>query len=224
MRFFWKNRKKDNFEYEFLILASIAQRLPAQYVFLKEQINKDFILSTMDDNSRQFWRRIVYNEKLFAKYEVKGYNFLLKGISVWDKKSSVFVPIELDFYEGVLIGFMVGSVSDQLDLEHMDVNSISRKFYTEDDGALVFQSVIDLYKKRVAFDAGFIIDLETRRFFTIKDLGDGDYVAIDDSQSVFLLKHDPFEIKLLDNSLDSFVSKLEKKGSNLDQYFDELKD
>jgi hypothetical protein len=47
--------------------------------------------------------------------------------------------------------------------------------------------------------------VEGKSYYQIKDLDDGNYIAIDSKGQVFGLMHDPFKIKLLSKSLKDFV-------------------
>ena len=42
-------------------------------------------------------------------------------------------------------------------------------------------------------------------YYTIKSIGDGDYVAIDKNGGVFFLKHDPLSVKKIAKNVDEYL-------------------
>ena len=58
-------------------------------------------------------------------------------------------------------------------------------------------------------DIGDINELEIggNIYYTIKNLNDGDYIAINNAGEVFSITHTPFEVKKLSTSIGAFLNK-----------------
>ncbi len=55
--------------------------------------------------------------------------------------------------------------------------------------------------------------------YQIKDLEDGNYIAIDKKGQVFVLIHDPFKIELINKSIKIFVDDVNEGRFNFEKYF-----
>ena len=58
-------------------------------------------------------------------------------------------------------------------------------------------------------DVGDINELEIggNTYYTIRNLNDGDYIAINNIGEVFIITHSPFEVKQLSTSIEAFLNK-----------------
>jgi len=96
--FLKKDKKEPKIEAgEFDLLASVINRLPEQYNFLKAQTTSEFILgSTPNLLMGEFWRTTLLNQSLIKKIEQKDKSFFLKDIKVLNTQSRKLETICLD--------------------------------------------------------------------------------------------------------------------------------
>ena len=135
----------------------------------------------------------------------------LSGILVWDKKKQDYSEVQLDISFGSLVGFYIKSKYKNLDWTKVDLS----QFLENDYGKNVDESrvVVDKYlgdlnsKDRNKLDLGdvFSVEVNGQIYYTIKSIGDGDYVAIDKNGGVFFLKHDPLSVKKIAKNVDEYL-------------------
>lgn len=199
---FFKRTKYENWETKLLI--KIIEKLPEQYLFLKEQvenglIKKVFIGSSVIPNYVGF----SYNPLISRKYEdKKGRFFKLSGIFISDFLTGEFVEIEIFISHGLIMGYSIPQkLKIKPDLTKIKVDNFKRTFFDNAD----FQKISHLLgKKEISLinpSDVYEVILNGKSFFNIKNLEDGNFIGIDLEKHVYVITHDPFEIKLLNKDL-----------------------
>jgi hypothetical protein len=61
-------------------------------------------------------------------------------------------------------------------------------------------------------------EVDGKLYYQIKDLEDGNYIAIDNKGQVFGLIHDPYKIELINKSVKQFVDDVNSGQFDFDKY------
>jgi hypothetical protein len=216
----FKKKPKIDFLQEFEVLRAISENLSEKYAFLKDQLNTNFILSTEADNPKDpYWRRIVYNQNLYDEYKNVSIDFLLKGIEVFDNTKNAYVEIELDFYEGILIRFRIPSKRLELNLKEIKITSLQEQRYEISEMEIKFKKILEDFEGKFEFDNGFVIELEDKSYYVIRDLEDGNYISIDKDHKVYGMFHDPYIIEQISPNIKIFIDKINRGLFSIENYY-----
>lgn len=111
-------------------------------------------------------------------------------------------------------GFFVSDNLESIDPSTIAIESLYVKHSRNDDIKEVSELFLRMhpYSKSLDLSDSFRITIQEKYFFTVKALGDGNYLAIDKGGCLYELTHDLFLIQLKYGSLDSFLESL--KGSD----------
>ncbi|UZT98216.1 hypothetical protein ODZ84_01185 [Chryseobacterium fluminis] len=200
---FFKRKKEYKFEdREICFFKNIINVLPKRYLYLEKQLTKDFILGWKPnplgyENSYTF----LLNAALEKKFERKNFPqfFIIQNIEVWEKTLSKFVSIELDILTGFFGGFKSESIAfENFDFTKINLSKLNEKHFRNQDKDELLEIIGKLNKDQLSkldIDDAFKIEIPEGVFYTIKILGDGDYLAVDSKGTVYELLHDPYIVK-----------------------------
>lgn len=199
--------KKTNKKWEFMdkeinFFRKIIELLPTRYHYFLDQLNKDFLISFKpNDLNFKDWYSVQLNAKLEKDYGKPklGY-FQLQNIYVLNKKSGKKEKIIISFLEGMFIGFFMQDIEfDNYVLSEYDTSNLKEKhFKNEKDKAALLEIINGISEEKLSsFDINdtFQIEIPEGIFYTIKDLGEGDYLAVNENGEVYELLHDPYSVK-----------------------------
>lgn len=195
---FFKRKTKFNKE----IFESICSLLPDKYMFLSNQVKENIILSVKKENDGYY--KFNLDNSLFDKYEDKhGRYYEIKGIFLLYK--NIRMPIALRVGYGILLGYSVkdNNLLSSLSCDvSIDVSNIEIKFFDNVD-----KRIIDLFSdeelKYITPNEIYEIWLNGKMFYHLQDIEDGDFIAIDESEKVYMIRHNPLNREMLsDNLLD----------------------
>lgn len=213
---FFKNKNTIE-EEEITFLKTIISKLPSKYSYLPDQVNKEFILGKkVNDLGENGSYTLVLNAQLEKKYSNKNLPqfFILKGLKVWNKVREDYEEIEFDILEGMLAGFKNPSNYKNLDSSKMDLSEIKEKHFKNQDEEALIQILGKADQKLVEqFDINGTLKIELPEglFYTIKDLKDGNYLAVNEKGEIYALIHDPYLVKKLYNSLEVLMDQVKAK-------------
>lgn len=151
---------------------------------------------------------------VYENLEDKNLNpFILRNIisKNWNGQS---VQIEVYTSNGLMSGFFVSDNLESIDPSTIAIESLYVKYSRNDDVKDVSELFLRMqpYRKNLDLSDSFRITIQEKDFFTVKALGDGNYLAIDKGGCLYELTHDPFSIRLKYGSLDSFLETLKESG------------
>jgi hypothetical protein len=222
--FFKKKRSKRISEWEYDLLTAVIEELPKKYLFLNGQTSSEFLLDSVDNEFlNNNWKRTICNQTLYNKYRNDEYNFKLIGAKVFDKNTQNDKNIELDIYEGILIGYRIEENANY-DLERISTDDIREIYYKNDDvenlKAIIGNNIDESILKLLDIENTFKIELSEGVFYVIKDLGDGNYLSMDNDGAVYGMFHDPYEVDKVFHNKESFYNALISKKFKISEYFD----
>lgn len=210
--FFRKKGKINKEDYRFL--ESVVNKLPSKYSFLIDQVSDEFILDkTPNPLGDAGTYTLTLNANLESKYSDSSFPqfFIIKDIGIWNKNKSQYEQIELHILEGMLAGFRVKSGYQDLDFDRIDISNIKEKQFKNEDKEKLKAILGNLEKEllsKLDIEGTFKIDIPEGEFYVIKDLGDGNYLSIDNHGRVFRMIHDPYKVEKIFNNKDAFFDAL----------------
>ncbi|HBK70367.1 MAG TPA: hypothetical protein DDZ39_01705 [Flavobacteriaceae bacterium] len=218
-------KKKVIQENDYIFLKAIMKALSNKYPYLLPQVSKEFIL---DKTLNQLGDIGTYTFTLNAKLETKYSNkslpqfYIIKDISIWNNLKGKFEQIELHILEGMIAGIKVTSEYSDLDLKKIDISKVKEKHFNNherDNLKKIIGSVTDNLLSKLDIEGTFKIKIPEGEFFTIKDLGDGNYLSMDNDGAVYGMIHDPYEVEKLFDNKEVFFEALKYGKFNIYEYF-----
>jgi hypothetical protein len=206
-----KIRKKHIEQFAFKIAELLESELP----HLKEVINFSKIYGiSFTFNPRGIYISRGYSPKNFEDINRKHkINFNLTGISVFNRKEKLFKPIKLYYQSNGLTKIEVDEpeyLHKIFDLNKIQKESIELEFIKVEnpDRKIVEEALKSLSKKQIQLlelDYTFEIEFDEKSYYTILDMEDGNYVAVDKVGKIYRLNHDHKQrVKLLAENANVF--------------------
>lgn len=205
----FKKKKENKFEdNELRFFQNIVDILPSRYSYLRNSITKDFILGWKANElgySDSYTFLLNANlEKRFKKKELPHF-FILKNIGIWEASMQKYLNVELDILTGFLGGFKSESVNfKNFDFTKVDLSKLTEKHFKNEDKDNLMKIIGDVSKDQLSqfeLEDTFKIEIPEGNFYTIKNLGDGNYLALNEKGEVYELIHEPYSVKKITDSI-----------------------
>ncbi|MBV8326529.1 hypothetical protein [Chryseobacterium sp.] len=201
-RIFKKQRIREFTDKEINFFREVVKLLPTRYHYILNQLNKDLLISYKpNDLNFKDWYSIQLNAKLEKEYSNPNLEyFQLQNIFIFNKKNEKKEKIILSFLEGLFIGFFIEDTKfENYVLNEYDTSNLKEKHFKNDNDKAELLKIIGKLDKQqeVKFDIEDTFKIETPEgiFYTIKNIGDGDYLAVNIKGEVYELLHDPYSIR-----------------------------
>lgn len=205
------------------IFKAIVDNLPSQYSYLKtrfdEQLLRGYVKNRVKDGT-EFYVFLI-DQEMHKKYETERNNFLLHNIKVYSNHLRDFVTLKIHINNNLPIGFEFSDKEWNFDVAQIDTSELKRLDYDN----LEYQKWVkiignipsDMIK---SFDiiSGFEIEIKAEKYFTIKELGNGDYIAIKETGQIFGLIHEKNRIEEIFDNIDLMYSSLRNKTFDFESY------
>lgn len=140
-----------------------------------------------------------YNPKVYEEIK-RNHNtcFNLVGVSVLEKKTKKYTPIKLGYLHDALNVIEIESPKQFhriYDLNNTKIGRIEIKHIKLEnpEKAIVLKILNEIENEKLRFldlENTFEIQIDKQLFFTIIDMEDGNYIAIDKEKKIYLLNHD----------------------------------
>ena len=187
----WKieGKTKDFFQ-------QIFAQLPEEFQFLTVGLNNGLYKRfSVNHAMKGHFYSIGFDPSQSDKSMVKGKQFHLENILI--KQKAQTYPLNMTIYDGLWIGFeFEKKISDFADFQ-IDLSSIrkNKNKFTKDKKIekLIHGLKCDLLDLNNLGE----FELDNKLYYQIKDLDDGNYLAIDRNGQVYGLIHDPYKIELI---------------------------
>jgi hypothetical protein len=192
----FNGNKKKSLETDVVLMKTIFSSLGKEYSYIINQLNDNIISGVKRQNSPiPNYRKFSLNVDILNKYEDKnGKYFSVKGVKVYDNNVKQYVELQINIGFGILQGYATLNVKEfNPEVSNVNIKNYSVEVFGEGTPSikdlftkeeLVFLNVNDVYE----------VELKGKVYFHIKDLDDGDFIAVDENKDIFKITHDPFEI------------------------------
>ena len=207
--------KIDGKAFEFF--DKLFKQLPAEFQFLSDGLHKGLYKSfSVNFALKGHHYTIGFDPSQSDKSMIKGKQFELQNILVIQDTNKFALKITV--YEGLWIGFEIEkNILDfknfQFDLTglHKDKSKFAKDSKIE-------KLVRGLSSKNLDLSDLSEFEVDGKLYYQIKDLEDGNYIAIDNKGQVFGLIHDPYKIELINKSVKQFVDDVNNGQFEFDKY------
>jgi hypothetical protein len=205
------------------IFQAVSEKLPSKYGHLKERFIPALLRGCKPNAIKGSGNLYVFQIDQFShkKYETEKNNYLIQNIKIYSNTLQRFETLKLHINNNIPTAFEF-SISDwNFDLSKIDATQ-TKEFHWDNSEYQNWMRVIGKvpleHSKRIDLQNGFEVELDGSKYFTIKDFGNGDYIAIKDTREIYGLIHGKNLIEKLFNSPEEFYAALEKKTFDFDQY------
>ena len=189
-------------------------QLPTEFQFLHEHLQKGLYRRYDFNKEKNYF--ISFDPEQSDKSMVKGGNFEIKNIQIISDGQQY--PLDLTIYQGLWIGFDTPKNIKDFKNYQFDTSKVEKaksKFAADDK---IKKLVKGLRSNELNLDDLSEMELEGKNYYQIRDLEDGNYIAIDSKGQVFGLTHDPFKIELLNKSVEGFVESVNSGEFNFERF------
>lgn len=181
----------------------VFNQLPAEFQFLSNGLDKGLYRRFSVNHSLKGHFYIVFDPSQSDKSMTKGKHFELESILII-QDGQVF-PMNITINEGLWIGFEIERNILDFNNFHIDLSSFKKSKSKFAPDTKIEKLVNGLTCEQLDLTNLGEFDVDGKTYYQIKDLEDGNYIAIDNRGQVFGLLHDPYKIELLNKSVRQFV-------------------
>ena len=150
----------------------------------------------------------------------------LTGISIWNRKTGNYTPIKLNYHHDTLTKIEIENpeyLHKTFDLNQIEKGAIKLEPLTMEnpDQKIAEKALRSLTKEQIQLlelENTFEIEFDEELFYTILDMEDGNYVAVDKKGKIYRLNHDHEErVKLIANKPTDFFETYNGQKSELEK-------
>lgn len=157
------------------------------------------------------YKNFTYDPKISKLYyDPKGRFSRVRNISVENKKRTVETSLAIYFSYGLVCGYAFDDVRYfDPDIASIDISNARFDFLDEPD-LEVSKLLAPDDRRLINWSDVFEVELDGKVYFHLKDIGDGDFIGIDQNRTLFEIRHDPFEIRTLTESFADIISRYQE--------------
>lgn len=192
----------------------LFSQLPYEFHFLQEHLQKGLYRRYSINKANNYF--ITFDPEQSDQSMVKGKNFEIRNIRVLADGHPY--QLDLTIYQGLWVGFDIPHNIKDFKNYRFDTTQVVKatsKFAADDK---IKRLVQGLHSDQLDLDDLSEIEVGDKSYYQIKDLGNGDYIALDSKGKVYGLRHDPFTIKLLNKSARAFVESVNSGVIKLEEF------
>jgi hypothetical protein len=197
MSIFIRNTKKKHIEQFELKVAGLLQHKFPQFRKVID-ISKLYGISFIHEPKGIFLSRVFSQEVYNEIQKNHRTHFNLIGVSVFHLKEQSYVPIKLNYSDDSLTKIEIDEPQrfhKNFDLNNLQVGKIEIEElpYENPDKEIVekiLKSLTKEQKESLELEDAFEIEFDEKLYYTILDMEDGNYIAVDKSGNVYRLNHD----------------------------------
>lgn len=193
---------------------TLFSQLPSEFHFLQEHLQKGVYRRYRRNKDNNYF--IGFDPEQSDTSMVKGRNFEIRNIYVIADGQKF--PLGLTIYQGLLIGFDIPKNIIDFKAYRFDTSMVEKAKSKFAAGNKIGQLVKGLHSDHLDLDDLAEIEVKGKSYYQIKDLDDGNFIAIDNRGQVFGLIHDTFKIELLNKSIKDFVEKVNSGEFKFEEY------
>ena len=204
----------------FDFFETLFTQLPTEFNFLSDGLHKGLYRKfSVNHAIKGHHYSISFDPLQSDKSMVKGKQFELQNILVI--QGAVNFPLSLTVYEGLWIGLEIKkNIVDFTDF-YFDLSRLHKDKSKFAADSKIEKLVSGLSSTNLDLDNLSEFEVDGKYYYQIKDLEDGNYIAIDNKGQVFGLIHDPFKIELINKSIKQFVDDINDGRFDIEKYLNE---
>jgi hypothetical protein len=200
----------------------VFSQLPVDFKFLIDGLDKGLYRRfSVNHAMKGNFYSIGFDPSQSDKSMTKGNQFELENIIIEQDGQSF--PLNVTIYDGLWIGFEIEKNILDFNNYQVDLSTFKKsksKFVTD---SKIEKLVNGLSCSQLNLTNLNEFDIDGKTFYQIKDLEDGNYIAIDNKGQVFGLLHDPYKIELINKSIKQFVDDVNNGQFDFENYLNDEK-
>jgi hypothetical protein len=146
----------------------------------------------------------------------KGMHFELENILIKQERQAYLLSITI--HDGLWIGFEIEKNILDFNNFQIDLSSYRRRKNKFTTDSKIEKLVSGLSCEQLDLTDLGELEIDDETYYQIKDLEDGNYIAIDTKGQVFGLNHNSYKIELINKSVIQFVEDVNGGLFNFDKY------
>ncbi len=164
--------------------------------------------SEFDNPSFRNYVSFTYNPKISVKYQDwNGRFWLVRGITVENRNQTEKTKVSIFFSHGLVCGYTFESGRDfDPDPGTIDVSNTTQEFVDSPD-PIVKSLLSSRDQELINWSDVYEVEVEGKTYFHLRDIGDGDFIGIDENSRFYEIRHDPIEVIGLDGSLGEIFNR-----------------
>lgn len=192
-------------------------QLPADFQFLTTGLDKGLYRRfSVNHAMKGNFYSIGFDPSQSDKSMTKGKHFELENIII--KQDGQAYQLNITIHEGLWIGFEIEKNILEFNNFQIDLSSFKKSKSKFAPDTKIEKLVSGLTCEQLDLTNLGEFDVEGKTYYQIKDLEDGNYIAIDNKGQVFGLIHDPYKIELINKSVRQFVGDVNGGLFDFDKY------
>ena len=195
----------------------VFSQLPANFQFLLDGLDKGLYRRFYVNHSiKGNFYSIGFDPLQSDTSMTKGKQFELENIII--KQDVQAFPLNITIYEGLWIGFEIEKSILDFNNFQVDLSSFRKSKSKFSADTNIEKLVSGLTCEYLDLTNLSEFDIDGKTYYKIKDLEDGNYIAIDNKGQVLGLIHDPYKIEMINKSVRQFVDDVNNGTFDLDKY------
>ncbi|MEA5429232.1 hypothetical protein [Arcicella lustrica] len=195
----------------------VFSQLPVDFQFLADGLDNGLYRRFYVNHSmKEHFYFIGFDPSQFDKSMIKGKHFELGNILI--KQAGQAFPLNITVHEGLWIGFEFEKNILDFNNFQVDLSSFKKDKSKFAADTKIEKLVSGLTCEQLDLTNLGEFDIDGKTFYQIKDLEDGNHIAIDNKGQVFGLIHDPYKIELINKSVRQFVGDVNGGLFDFDKY------
>ena len=183
---------------------NLFKQLPPEFQFLSDGLYKGLYRRySVNHAMKEHHYSIGFDPSQSDKSIIKGKQFELQNIIVIQNK--IEFSLNITVYEGLWIGFGIEKNIIEFNNFQFDLSRLHKDKSKFAKDSKIEKLVSGLSSTSLDLDNLSEFEVDGKYYYQIKDLEDGNYIAIDNKGQVFGLIHDPYKIELINKSVKQFV-------------------
>jgi hypothetical protein len=207
--------KIDGKAFEFF--DKLFKQLPGEFQFLSDGLNKGLYRRYSKNFAlKGHHYTIGFDPSQSDKSMTRGKQFEIQNILVVEDNKEF--NLDITVYEGLWVDFEIEKNIIEFKNFRFDLTKLRKdksKFAKDSNTEKLVRGLSSNY---LDLDDLSEFEIDGQQYFQIKDLEDGNYIAIDKKGQVFGLIHDPYKVELINKSIKEFVADVNSGQFDFDKY------
>lgn len=195
----------------------VFTQLPADFQFLSDGLERGLYRRfSVNHAMKGHFYSIGFDPSQSDKSMTKGKQFELENIII--KQDGQAYPLNITIHNGLWIGFEIEKNILGFNNFQIDLSSFKKSKSKFAADTKIEKLVSGLICEKLDLTDLSEFDIDGKTYYQIKDLEDGNYIAIDKKGQVFGLIHDPYKTELINKSVKQFVDDVNNGQFDFDKY------
>jgi hypothetical protein len=201
----------------FDFFRQVFSQLPAEFKFLVDGLDKGLYRRfSVNHAMKGHFYTIIFDPSQSDKSMIRGKQFEIENIII--KQDGQAFPLNITIHEGLWIGFEIGKNILEFKNYQVDLSSFKKNSSEFDADSKIEKLVSGLTCKQLDLCNLGEFEVDGKVYYQIKDLEDGNYIAIDNKGKVYGLIHDPYKIEMINKSVSQFVDDVNSGIFDFEKY------